>query len=296
MLTLRQLRYLDALAANAHFGRAAAALGVTQPALSVQIRELEKALGAPLVHRLPGGVRLTAVGSEIASRAAAVLAAVREIEEIGHARGRILGSRLRLGVIPSIAPYLLPGLLVRIGERYPDAAVTVRETVTRTLIEETAQGELDALVASVPLGDARFEEVPAFKDAFLLAVPAGSVHATHSSADPSQIAAEELLLLEDGHCLRDQALSICRAIDPSRLRSFGATSLTTIFHLVAAGQGITLVPEMAADVGVASDPRLKLVRFADPEPYRMVGLAWRRNSPRERDFRALAELLPADRQ
>jgi LysR family hydrogen peroxide-inducible transcriptional activator len=296
MLTLRQLRYLDALAANGHFGRAAAALGVTQPALSVQVRELEKALGTVLVDRLPGGVRLTAVGSEIASRAAAVLAAVREIEEIGHARGKVLGSRLRLGVIPSIAPYLLPDLLRRIGERYPDAAVTVRETVTRTLIEETAQGELDALVASVPLGDARFEEVAAFKDAFLLAVPAGSVHAARARADPSEIAADELLLLEDGHCLRDQALSICRTIDPSRLRSFGATSLTTILHLVAAGQGITLVPEMAADVGVASDPRLQLIRFADPEPHRMIGLAWRRNSPRKRDFRALAELLRADHQ
>lgn len=291
MLTLRQLRYLDALAATAHFGRAAVALGVTQPALSVQVRELERALGARLVDRLPGGARLTSVGREIAARAAAVLAAVREIEEIGHARGKVLGSPLRLGVIPSIAPYLLPSLLSRIAERYPDAAITVRETVTRTLVEEIAAGELDAIVASLPLGDARFEEAPAFKDAFLLAVPAGSAHAGRSPAVPGLINADELLLLEDGHCLRDQALTVCRSIDPSRLRSFGATSLTTIFHLVAAGQGITLVPEMAADVGIVSDPRLKLIRFADPQPHRTVGLAWRRNSPRERDFRALAELL-----
>ncbi len=290
-ITLRQLRYLDALAANGHFGRAAAALGVTQPALSVQIRELEHALGALLVDRLPGGVRLTPLGGEIAARTVVVLSAIREIEEVAHARGKLLGSPLRLGVIPSVAPYLLPTLLGRIGERYPEAAITVRETVTRRLVDETAAGELDALIASVPLGDGRFEEQAAFDDDFLLAVPANSVHARRSPADPSSIAADELLLLEDGHCLRQQALTVCRAIDPFRLRSFGATSLTTIFHLVAAGHGITLVPAMAADSGIASDPRVKLIRFADPAPRRTIGLAWRRNSPRERDFRAVAELL-----
>jgi LysR family hydrogen peroxide-inducible transcriptional activator len=291
MLTLRQLRYLDALAANSHFGRAAQALGVTQPALSVQVRELERTLGGRLVDRMPGGTRMTPFGSEIAARATRVLAAVREIEELGRARGEVLGSPLRLGVIPSIAPYLLPSLLGRIGERYPGATITVRESVTRSLVEEIARGELDAMVASLPLGDARFAEAPAFKDAFLLAVPTGSPHAARSPAVAGEIEADDLLLLEDGHCLRDQALTVCRAIDPARLRSFGATSLTTIFHLVAAGQGITFVPEMAADVGIASDPRLTLIRFADPEPHRTVGLAWRRNSPRERDFRALAELL-----
>jgi LysR family hydrogen peroxide-inducible transcriptional activator len=291
MVTLRQLRYFDALAANGHFGRAAAALGVTQPALSVQVQELERALGARLVDRLPGGTRLTSFGSDIAGRSASILAAVRDIEEIGRARGKVLGSPLRLGVIPSVAPYLLPNLLSRIGERYPDAAIVIRETVTRALVEEIAAGELDAMVASLPLGDARFEEAAAFDDAFLLAVPAGSAHAARSRAVPGMIAAEELLLLEDGHCLRNQALTVCRAIDPSRLRSFGATSLTTIFHLVAAGQGITLVPEMAADIGIAADPRLKLIRFADPEPHRTIGVAWRRNSPRERDFRAIADLL-----
>lgn len=295
MLTLRQLRYLDALAANGHFGRAAVAVGVTQPALSVQVRELERTLGAPLVDRTPGGARLTSFGQEVAARSAGILAAVREIEELGLARGKVLGSPLRLGVIPSIAPYLLPNLLSRIGERYPDASITVRETVTRTLVEEIAAGELDAMVASLPLGDVRFEEAAAFEDRFLLAVPAGSPHAGRSPAVPDLINADELLLLEDGHCLRDQALSICRAIDPSRLRSFGATSLTTIFHLVAAGQGITLVPEMAADISLVSDPRLTLIRFADPQPYRTVGLAWRRGSPRERDFRALAELLRDER-
>jgi LysR family hydrogen peroxide-inducible transcriptional activator len=296
MLTLRQLRYLDALAATSHFGRAAAALGVTQPALSVQVRELERVLGAPLVDRLPGGARLTAFGREVVARSANILAAIREMEELGLARGRVLGNPLRLGVIPSIAPYLLPTLLSRIGERYPDAAISVRETVTRTLIDEIAAGEIDAMVASLPLGDARFEEAAAFEDRFLLAVPAASAHARQSLADPEMIAADELLLLEDGHCLRDQALTVCRAIDPSRLRSFGATSLTTIFHLVAAGQGITLVPAMAADVSVLSDPRLKLIRFADPEPHRTVGLAWRRGSRRERDFRALAELLREGRE
>ena len=291
MPTLRQLRYLDALAANGHFGRAAAAMGVSQPALSMQIRELEAELGAALVERLPAGARLTALGREVAARATHILAEVRDLDELARVHGEVLSGPMRVGVIPSIAPYLLPALFSEVRKHYPEAALTVRETITRVLVEELVAGSLDAIIASLPLGDERLSEAVAFDDAFLLVAPVGSTHAQRSPAIPELIDAGELLLLEDGHCLRDQALTICRTIDPSRLRSYGATSLTTIFHLVAAGQGITLVPEIAVDVAVLSDPRLSLVRFAEPEPYRTVGIAWRRNSPRERDFRALAGLL-----
>lgn len=291
MITFRQLRYLDALAANGHFGRAATAMGVTQPALSMQIRELEAEFGAPLVERTPGGAALTAFGREIVSRGARILAAVRELDELARVHGEVLAGPLRIGVIPSIAPFLLPGLLAAAAERYPEAAITVRESITPVLVEELVAGGLDAIVASVPLGDDRLEEEVAFDDPFLLAAPVDSPHARRSPALPRLIEADELLLLEDGHCLRDQALTVCRTIDPRRLRSFGATSLATIFHLVAAGQGITLVPEISVDAGILADPRLKVVRFAAPEPHRTVGVAWRRRSPRERDFRALADLL-----
>ena len=296
MITLRQLRYLDALAANGHFGRAAAAMGVTQPALSMQVRELEEELGSPLVERTAAGAALTAFGRDVVARGSRILASVRELDELARVHGEVLSGPVRLGVIPSIAPFLLPSLLAAAAERYRAAQIAIRESTTAVLVDELVAGGLDAIVVSVPLGDDRLEEAAAFEDPFLLAAPTGSPHARRSPALPRLIEADELLLLEDGHCLRDQALTVCRTIDPRRLRSFGATSLATIFHLVAAGQGITLVPEIAVDTGILADPRLSIVRFAEPQPHRTVGVAWRRRSPRERDFRALAELLAEARR
>jgi len=291
MITLRQLRYFLAIADSGHFGRAADLAGVTQPALSMQLRDLEAALGGALVERGPGGSTLTGLGREAASRAAAILAAIRDLEEIGRAAAAPLAGSLRLGVIPTIAPYVLPRLLVDAAEQYPALQLTVRETTTEQLIEELADGSLDAVLASVPLDRDDFVEAAAFADPFLLAAPAGSRHAAQSPALAELIHADELLLLEDGHCLRDQALSICRRIDPRRLRSFGATSLATVVQLVAAGQGVTLVPNLAVDAGLLADRRVALVRFAEPQPCRTVGLAWRRNSPRGRDFSALNDLV-----
>ena len=293
MITLRQLRYFLALAASGHFGRAAEAAGVTQPALSMQLRDLEATLGGALVERAAAGATLTELGTEVAARAARILAAVRDLEEIARARGEPLSGPLRLGIIPSVAPYLLPRLLDRVAAQYPRLQLIVRETMTHQLVDELAAGALDAIVASLPLDAEGFEAAAAFDDVFLLAAPAGSPHAARSPAFVDLIDADELLLLEDGHCLREQALAVCRAVDPRRLRSFGATSLATVLQLVAAGQGITLVPQLAVDAGVLADPRLKLVRFAAPEPRRSLGIAWRRNSPRGSDFRALAELVRA---
>ena len=289
--SLRQLRYLNALAAAGHFGRAAEAVGVTQPALSMQIRELETALGGVLVERGPAGATLTELGVEVAGRAAQILAAVYDLEELAAARSEILTGRLRLGIIPSVAPFLLPRLIAAAAARYPRLQLTIREAVTRALAVELAAGGLDAVVASLPLGADEFAETPAFDDVFLLAAPADSPHARRSPALAERISADELLLLEDGHCLRDQALSVCRAIDPRRLRSFGATSLATVLQLVAAGQGVTLLPRLAVDAGVLGDRRLRLVRFAKPEPRRTLGLAWRKSSPRTREYAALADLI-----
>ncbi len=291
MVSLKQLRYFDLLPAAGHFGPAAERAGVTQPALSMQIVELEKALGAPLVERGAGGARLTELGTEVAERGARILAAVRDLEQLPLARGSMLARPLRLGIIPSVAPFLLPRLLDVSADRYPELRLTIRETVTAVLVEELIRGALDAIVASVPLHSDELEQHAAFEDAFVLAAPTGSRHAAQSPAMTELISADELLLLEDGHCIRDQALSVCHAIDPRRLRSFGATSFSTLLQLVATGHGVTLLPELAVDAGIVADDRLAVIRFAAPEPSRTIGVAWRRNSPRERDFKALTELV-----
>lgn len=296
MLTLRQLRYFNALAATGHFGRAAELAGISQPALSMQLKEMEAELGGPLVERAPAGASLTELGRQVAERSSKILSAMRDLEELPLASGAVLAGPLRLGIIPSVAPFLLPTLLARAKERYPALSLIVRETVTPTLVTELADGGLDAIVASLPLGHEDLVEAPAFEDRFLLAAPAGSPHAATTPALAETIAAEELLLLEDGHCLRDQALAVCRTIDPRRLRSFGATSLSTVLQLVAAGHGITLVPDLARAAGIASDRRLKLVPFAEPQPFRTIGVAWRKGSPRARDFVALAALLRSTRR
>ena len=291
MISLKQLHYFDLLAAAGHFGRAAERAGVTQPALSMQIGGLERSLGAALVERAASGARLTDLGTEVAERGARILAAVRDLESLALARGEVLAGPLRLGIIPSVAPFLLPRLLDVALARYPALRLSVRETITATLLEELVAGELDAIVASLPLQGGELEEEASFEDAFLLAAPSGSPHALQSPALAELIAADELLLLEDGHCIRDQALAVCHAIDPRRLRSFGATSFSTLLQLVATGHGVTLLPQLAADAGIASDARLAVVRFAEPEPSRTIGVAWRRSSPRERDFRVLAGLV-----
>lgn len=291
MISLKQLRYFDLLAASGHFGRAAERAGITQPALSMQIVGLERALGAPLIERAASGSRLTDLGAEVAERGARILAAVRDLESLAQARGEVLSGELRLGIIPSVAPFLLPRLLDVGAARYPELRLLVRETITAALVEELVGGELDAIVASVPLHHDELDEEAALEDAFLLAAPAGSPHAAQSPALTELISADELLLLEDGHCIRDQALAVCHAIDPRRLRSFGATSFSTLLQLVAAGHGVTLLPELAVNAGIVADARLAVIRFAEPEPSRTIGVAWRRSSPRERDFRALAALV-----
>ena len=291
MTSLKQLRYLSALASAGHFGRAAESAGISQPALSMQIRELERMLGGPLVERTAAGARLTELGIDVAARATQILAAVRDLEDLAFARGDILAGPLRLGIIPSIAPFLLPRLLDAAGAHYPRLRLTVRETITRSLVDELVAGELDAIVASLPLGNPELTEAAAFEDPFLLAAPAGSPHAQRSPALADLISAEDLLLLEDGHCLRDQALEVCAAIDPRRLRSFGATSLATLLQLVAAGHGITLLPQIAVAAGASPGNRVNIIRFADPEPRRTIAVAWRKSSPRERDFRALVGLV-----
>jgi LysR family transcriptional regulator, hydrogen peroxide-inducible genes activator len=289
VITFRQLRYLEALAQHRHFGRAAAACAVTQPALSMQIRSLEKALEVELVERRPGEAALTEIGAEIAQRAEAVLSGARDLVDFARHHGRVLSGRLKIGIIPTLAPYLLPKVLPALQARYPDLIVELRETQTKVLLEELAGGSLDVLMLALPLPDTELETVRLFDDPFLLAVPAGDPLPKRGRVNPREIDRRRLILLEEGHCLRDQALTYCAGAREDMPLSLGATSLTTVMQMVANGYGVTLVPEVAVDVEVR-DERVRLMRFAEPEPGRTIGLAWRRTSPRKADFFALGQL------
>jgi LysR family hydrogen peroxide-inducible transcriptional activator len=290
VVTLRQLRYFDALAQHGHFGRAAEACAVTQPALSMQIRELEKDLGAQLVERRGGQMVLTETGNGVAARAQQILGAARDLADFARHRERVLTGTLRLGVIPSLAPYVLPRVLPSLQRQHPDLRLELHETQTRSLLSELTRGALDALMLALPVEDSEIETLALFDDTFLLAVPAGDPLPSGTRAVAAHIDQRKLILLEEGHCLRDQALAYCAMARQESSTSLGATSLATVMQLVANNYGVTLVPEIAAGVEVRDD-RIKLLRFADPEPRRTIGLAWRRTSPRKADFIALGSLV-----
>jgi LysR family hydrogen peroxide-inducible transcriptional activator len=288
MLTLKQLRYLMALSEHRHFGKAAKACAITQPALSMQIQELEAKLGAALVERRPGAVVFTEIGREVVHRAGQVLAAARDLEEFARHRGRLLTGRLQFGVIPSLGPYVLPKILPALQRRYPDLRVELRETQTNALIEELTHGALDVVMLALPVGDGEIETAPLFEDPFLLAVPATDKRPANARVSARDIDQDRLILLEEGHCLRDQALEYCS--NGRRDASLGATSLATVMQMVANGYGITLLPRVATEVE-GRDKRVKLLRLAEPVPGRTIGLAWRRTSPRKPDFVALGQLI-----
>lgn len=289
-VTIKQLRYFDALARELHFGRAADSCAVTQPALSMQIHELEQSLGLMLVERTRSGVQLTAKGEEIAHRASRILGDVRDLIAFAQHANKVLSGVLRLGVIPSVAPYMLPPLLPLLREAYPELELHVRETQTHILTEELIEGKLDVLLLALPVKHADIESIPLFDDRFLLAMPKERKLSGRVRATRELIEHERLLLLEEGHCLRDQALTYCSLQQVDTVNTFGASSLSTIIEMVGAGFGITLLPEIC--LGVESRGRdLSLVRFIDPEPFRTLGLVWRSTSPRKPDFLELGRLV-----
>jgi len=289
MITLRQLRYLAALARHRHFGRAAEDCSVTQPALSMQVRELEREIGAVLVERRAGDIALTETGLEVARRAEHILAATRDLIDFARHRD-VLTGRLRLGIIPTLAPYVLPHVLPRLQTAYPALRLEVRETQTKTLLGELSNGELDTAMLAMPVEVADVETLRLFDDPFLLALAAAGPLPAGTRVALEDVDPHRLILLEEGHCLRDQALAFCGTINGDAPASLGATSLATVMQMVANGYGVTLLPEVAADVE-ARDSRVKLLRFAEPQPVRTIGLAWRRTSPRKQDFAALGNII-----
>lgn len=291
MITLRQLRYFCALARHRHFGRAAEECAVSQPALSVQIRELEDFLGARLVERRRNGIALTALGAAVEVRAAAVLNDAAALVDFARHGQAVLSGPLRLGVIPTIAPYLLPILLPRLPQGYPALELSLREAQTETLLEALAAGTLDAVLLSLPIAASGFETLDLFEDRFLLALPPATPMPVNPK--PSSLANEQVLLLEDGHCLRDQALALCQLADARARRQYGAASLTTLVQMVAGGFGCTLVPEIAVPTELRAPAPVRLIRFTAPEPSRRIGLVWRVTSGRARDFAALGDMVRA---
>jgi LysR family transcriptional regulator, hydrogen peroxide-inducible genes activator len=251
----------------------------------MQIRELEREIGAGLVERRAGEVALTATGIEVAQRAERILAAARDLVDFARHR-EILSGSLKLGIIPTLAPYLLPRLLPHLQHTFPSLRLDVRETQTAALIGELVAGDLDCVLLALPVEHADVDTISLFKDRFLLAACADEPM-PRRPLKAEDVDQHRLILLEEGHCLRDQALAFCATKRRDSAAALGSTSLATVMQMVANGYGVTLVPEIAAEVEVR-DQRVALKRFAAPEPGRTIGLAWRKTSPRRRDFDALS--------
>ncbi len=287
-MNLRDLEYFVALAKYRHFGRAAEACNVSQPSLSAQIKKLEETLRVLLIERGSGRMMLTEAGEEVLRHAQAILALAEEIHEVGRMASDPMSGRFRLGIIPTIAPYLLPVLLPQLEHAFPNLQLELYEGQTQQIVAQLKRGELDAVLLALPISDDSLKEAEIFRERFFVAVPEHHKLAARAHVEPHHLQGEQLLLLEDGHCLRDQALEVCAMAGASEYQHFRATSLETIRQMVASGAGITLLPEIAIG-GV--HPGIVLLPFKPPAPHRSVGLAWRRSSPRQKLLQTMADLL-----
>jgi LysR family hydrogen peroxide-inducible transcriptional activator len=287
-LTMKHLRYFDALARTRHFGRAAEASSISQPALSLQVKELEDILGAALVERGARQIRLTALGEEFAARGREVLRAMDELAALGRASGGPLAGRLRLGVIPTVAPYLLPQVMRHLAQNHPELDLRPREAVTPKLVRDLEEGRLDLALVALPVSEPSLAETPLFDEEFMLVRHA---QAADLPVPPLvDLPAQPLLLLEEGHCFRDQAIAVCKMPASPTGEIMEGSSLSTLVQMVGAGIGVTLIPEMAAEVEMRSAP-VVLHRLPDPRPKRTIGLVWRRSNPLADRYAELAEGL-----
>jgi LysR family transcriptional regulator, hydrogen peroxide-inducible genes activator len=295
-ITLRQLHYFDVLVRVGHFGRAADACAVSQSALSVQIQDLEKQLGVVLIERNRKGIALTQYGEEIARRTVDILTNVRDLVDHARQHRKPLDGVLRFGVIPTVAPYLLPPLLPLLRDSYPTLELQVRETQTAVLLAEIVDGKLDVGLVALPVTQPDLQCQTLFDENFLLAVPPGFQGVGSGKSDkvkgrtilPAELLKHErLLLLEEGHCFRDQALDYCNLQEVNAGITLGLSSFATIVRMVANGYGFTLLPEMAVATEVR-DEEIRLQSLPEPQPKRTLGLVWRKTSPRQIDFAELA--------
>jgi len=274
--TLKHFRYFDALARLGHFGRAAEACSISQPALSVQIKEMETMLGAPLVERSARQIHLTTLGEEFLLRTRKILAEVEELNELARVSDGPLTGGLRMGVIPTVAPYLLPAILRELSRRRPGLELKPRESITQSLVEDLLHSRLDFIVAALPVSEPSLREFALFDEDFVLVRSAEDAGLPVPS--PEKLPEMKLLLLEEGHCFRDQALSFCnmRPSDPSLVME--GSSLSTLVQMVSAGLGLTVIPEMAVPLETHG-ARLAISRFRQNTPKRTIGMVWRKTNP-----------------
>lgn len=277
-MNLRDLKYLVALADHKHFGRAAAASFVSQPTLSTQIKKLEDELGVALVERAPRRVMLTPVGREVAERARKVIADVEQMAEIARRSQDPEAGTVRLGLFPTLGPYLLPHVVPRLRQRFPRLELLLVEEKTDQILSRLRDGRLDAGLLALPIHDEQLHVEVLFDEPFLLAVPNQHPMAGQDTLDVQDLDNQHLLLLEEGHCLRDQALDVCHMAGAGERDGFRATSLETLRQMVAAGVGITLLPVLAVQPPVPSSSDIHLLRFRGDAPHRQIAMVWRRSS------------------
>jgi LysR family hydrogen peroxide-inducible transcriptional activator len=288
--TIKQLQYLVALRRHGHFGRAADACFVTQSTLSAGLRELETLLGLTLVERTRRVVRFTALGEKISDKATKVLRETEELAEMARAQGRPLHGELRMGVIPTIAPFLLPTMLPQLREQWPELKLYLREETSGAACAALHRGQLDCVLLALPFACGDVDSVSLFDDPLFIAYPRGEAPNT-PSVEAADIDEARLLLLEDGHCLKDHALSACNRPDLRAHAEMMGTSLHTLVQMVDNGLGVTFVPEMAIDAGILHGTGVAARPLRSEHPYRSIALIWRRSSPREDEFQMLAAAL-----
>ena len=290
-MNLRDLRYLVALAEHRHFGRAAEACFVSQPTLSTQIRKLEDELGVTLVERAPRNVLLTEVGREIVERARDVLHEAEQIRAIARRTRDPEAGSVRLGIFPTLGPYLLPHVVPRVHGVFPRLELLLVEEKTEVVLERLRGGKLDAGILALPVHEESLHQELLFEEPFVLAVPDSHPLAKRKRLKLADLANESLLLLEDGHCLRDQALEVCHLAGAGERKGFRATSLETLRQMVAAEVGITLLPTLAVNPPVAQVDNVRLIEFTPPPPHRRLAMVWRKSSAQHAFLLRLAEVI-----
>jgi len=289
-VNLRDLQYLVTLAETRHFGRAALRCNVSQPTLSTQLRKLEESLGVALIERRPRRIALTAAGQAVAERARRMLRDAEDIRALARASQDPLGGQLKIGLIPTLGPYLLPRIAPRLQRALPKLQLMLHEHQTAPLISRVVDGELDLALLALPADTQGLKTRSLFAEAFLVALPDRHRLATRRRLKPADLAGEKLLLLEDGHCLRDQALEVCRKVGTEE-QDFRATSLETLRQMVAAGLGLTLLPRLASEGPFGAARGLVVRPFTPPAPSRLIGAAWRRSTTRGEAIAAVCDVI-----
>lgn len=287
-ITIKQMRYFEAVASNGHFGRAADACSISQPAISLQIKELEQTIGNVLFERHARHIRLTAFGEEFSRHVRSILRSIDDLGDLARAARSGLSGKLRMGVIPTIAPYLLPGIIGDLSQSFPELDLHIRETQTDNLILGLVDGRLDVALVALPISEASLMEFPLFEESFVLV--RNLEEADQPVPNIASLKKMRLLLLEEGHCFRDQALAFCGLRPNMPRESMDGSSLSTLVQMVGAGIGVTLIPEMAVDIETKS-ASVSISRFEKPVPSRTVGMVWRKTTPLAKQLSAISLVI-----